>query len=128
MITLTDGTGVYYRFERHPIASQVYGVNVVYGFAVGTSELLYLGKAHILSERLAEHEKIQLSKLFGASELLVHRPTAIDPIPYDVAETRLIRWYSPLLNQQHSRMPANGREQIIGFRYAEALRRPAPSA
>lgn len=104
-IILDDGISVEYRFDNFDISYKAYGVNAVYAFAslgLAGLRILYIGKADILSERLSRHEKMPEACAMGATRLLVHIPSAHDPIDHVAAEKRLIGRYVPPLNKQHN--------------------------
>jgi excinuclease UvrABC nuclease subunit len=60
---------------------------------------MYMGRAERLDRRLSGHEKLDRAKRLGANELWVHQPMVGDPIPYWQVESRLIKRYSPPLNE-----------------------------
>jgi hypothetical protein len=104
-VFLDDGIGTRYRFESFGIRDKLYGVNVVYAFAVehfGSHSIKYIGKANILSERINSHERLAEAIRAGANRLLVHTPTPYDRVSHEEAEKRLIRRYSPSMNTQHT--------------------------
>ncbi|KJS14240.1 MAG: hypothetical protein VR78_10525 [Hoeflea sp. BRH_c9] len=104
-VTLDDGIEVKYRFDCFNISEKAYGVNAVYAFAslgLAGVKVHYIGKADILSKRLAGHEKMDEARRMGATRLLVHIPSPIDPVDYLTAEKRLISRYTPPLNYIHN--------------------------
>jgi hypothetical protein len=101
----TDGIDTNYRFDIYRIFERPAGVNAVYAFAalVGTVyQPLYIGRADILSSRLAEHDRREEAVARGATHLLVHIPGTLDRIDYKEAERRLIQFFAPPLNTQHN--------------------------
>jgi hypothetical protein len=67
---------------------------------------VYVGRAEILSRRLTGHDRRKEAIRHGARFLLVHIPAPVDPIPYAEAERRLIRQYTPVLNEQVNALAA----------------------
>lgn len=101
----TDGIDTNYRFNIYRIFERPAGVNAVYAFAVLSGAIyrpLYIGRADILSSRLAEHDRREEAIARGATHLLVHIPGALDRIDYKEAERRLIQFFAPPLNIQHN--------------------------
>jgi hypothetical protein len=103
----SDGIDTRYNFTIYDISARPAGVNAVYMFARQSGETyipLYIGRAEILSERLANHEKRLPAIVLGASRLLIHIPGPQDRIRYQEAERRLIHRFSPMLNVQHNHL------------------------
>ncbi len=100
-----DGSGMRFRFWRFPIDARPIITNAVYGMISSAgllssaNRLMYLGRAERLDRRLSGHEKLDRAKRLGANELWVHQPMVGDPIPYWQVESRLIKRYSPPLNE-----------------------------
>ncbi len=104
-VTGFDGIDTNYRFDVYRIFERPAGVNAVYAFATlaGTTYLpLYIGRADILSSRLADHDRREEAVARGATHLLVHVPGTLDRINYKEAERRLIQFFAPPLNTQHN--------------------------
>ncbi len=98
-----DGVSHRYRFAIYNIAACPAGVNAVYVFARLEGSVyvpVYVGRADILSRRLTGHDRRDEAIRLGAQFLLVHIPAPSDPIGYEEAERRLIRRYTPALNEQ----------------------------
>jgi hypothetical protein len=100
-----DGVDTNYRFDIYRIFERPEGVNAVYAFASLAGTIyrpLYIGRADILSSRLAEHDRHEEAVARGATHLLVHVPGTLDRINYKEAERRLIQFFAPPLNTQHN--------------------------
>ena len=96
---------VRYQFIAYPIDATPAVFDCVYAFASAGAPI-YIGQAGSLSQRLANHDKLGLAKLMGASELWVHTPGhALGIVGYQEAERRLINSYNPVLNLQHRTGP-----------------------
>ena len=98
-----DGISHRYRFDVYDIWACPVGANAVYVFARlegSTYVPVYIGRAEVLSRRLTGHDRRAEAIRRGAHFLLVHIPAPFDPIRYSEAERRLIRQYTPVLNEQ----------------------------
>lgn len=62
---------------------------------------LYIGKADDLRERFLSHEKRELARILGASELHIHL-LARNEQELSAIEVDLIKAHSPVLNRQHN--------------------------
>jgi hypothetical protein len=104
-----DAVGVRYHFRVYGLDATVHGVEAVYAFCrrVGnTYPFLYIGRAKILSDRLAGHERRDEARASGARYLLVHIPGPADRVRYREAEARLIRRFDPPMNNHFRRFAA----------------------
>lgn len=100
-----DGLGMRYRFDVFDIRARPPGVEAVYWFAKLTESTyvpLYIGRADILSRRLASHDRIDEAIRGGATYLLVHIPGPTDPVRFADVERRLISRFCPPLNEHHN--------------------------
>lgn len=100
-----DLLGMRYRFDVYDIRARPSGVEAVYWFAglsASTYVPLYIGRADILSTRLASHDRIDEAIRRGATHLLVHIPGPADPIRFADVERRLISRFCPPLNEQYN--------------------------
>jgi hypothetical protein len=104
-----DGLGYRFGFTNYDILACPAGLDAVYVFARREARIyvpLYVGRAEFLSRRLPGHERRDEAISLGASHLLVHIPGASVPIGYAEVERRLIRYYAPVLNEQHNALAA----------------------
>lgn len=100
---LTDVDGWRYRFERWPLNLFPDRADCVYAFANRDREVLLIGSAGDLRERVFGHERLRDALNGGASEVWAHTPGGEDPFPLGQVEARLIAALRPPLNRSRRR-------------------------
>lgn len=89
-----------YDLDERPICA-----NAVYNFATASNQIIYTGKTRNTGDRLFDHDRLPMARLYGATRLLIHQPMPDARWTYDQVEAILIHSYRPPLNQQSPALP-----------------------
>jgi hypothetical protein len=97
--TVSDGVYTYH-FEVFPITHRPRRFDCVYAFVPAGEVAVYIGRCEESFARMGNHHKLDRAKALGATELWICTPGPSDPLNYFQVESRLVRRFKPVLNDQ----------------------------